>query len=152
AVTAITLAVLTSYAAPSAQASQTAPSKKAAAAPPRAQPSAARPKLAVLIMVDQMRADYVDRFKGDWTHGLKRLVTQGAWFRHAAYPYLTTVTCAGHATASTGAFPRVHGIIQNQWWDRDRRQMTTCTQDANAHNIGYGVAVPGGDSGVHLTM
>ncbi len=127
------------------------PRARAAAAQP-ARAAVARPKLAVLIMVDQMRADYVDRFKGDWTHGLKRLVTQGAWFRHAAYPYLTTVTCAGHATVSTGAFPRTHGIIQNQWWDRDRRQMTTCTQDANAHNIGYGVADSGGDSGVHLTM
>ena len=34
------------------------------------------PKLAVLIVVDQMRADYVDRFQGDWNAGLKRLVTQ----------------------------------------------------------------------------
>ena len=35
----------------------------------------APPKLAVILMVDQMRADYVDHFKGDWTAGLKRLVT-----------------------------------------------------------------------------
>ncbi len=63
------------------------------------------PKLAVLIVVDQMRADYVDRFQGDWTAGLKRLVTKGAWFSRAAYPYLDTVTCAGHATIGTGAFP-----------------------------------------------
>jgi predicted AlkP superfamily pyrophosphatase or phosphodiesterase len=118
----------------------------------RAQTPPVRPKLAVLIMVDQMRADYVERFKADWTHGLKRLVTEGAWFRHAAYPYLTTVTCAGHASVGTGAFPRTHGIIQNAWWDRDREQMTTCTQDANAHNIGYGVSAAGGDSGSHLTM
>ena len=63
------------------------------------------PKLAVIIVVDQMRADYVDRFNGEWTGGLKRIVTQGAWFQQAAYPYLTTVTCAGHATISTGSFP-----------------------------------------------
>src|SRR5581483_8435903 len=81
----------------------------------------APPKLAVLIVVDQMRADYVDRFKAEWTSGLKRLVTDGAWFRRAAYPYLTTVTCAGHATVSTGAFPHAHGIMQNVWWDRDSR-------------------------------
>jgi predicted AlkP superfamily pyrophosphatase or phosphodiesterase len=35
-------------------------------------------KLAVLIVVDQMRADYVDRFNGEWTGGLKRMVTQDA--------------------------------------------------------------------------
>src|SRR5262245_42331886 len=51
-----------------------------------------RPKLAVLIVVDQMRADYVDRFKDQWNYGLKRLITQGAWFSNAAYPYLATLT------------------------------------------------------------
>ena len=77
------------------------------------------PKLAVILVVDQMRADYVDRFQGEWTGGLKRMVTQGAWFQQAAYPYLTTVTCAGHATIATGSFPHRHGIFQNAWWDRE---------------------------------
>ena len=108
------------------------------------------PKLAVIIVVDQMRADYVDRFRGDWTAGLKRLVTSGAWFRRTAYPYLTTVTCSGHATASTGAFPHTTGIIQNAWYDRDNREPVSCTQDSNAHDIGYGNPIKTGDSGVWL--
>ena len=77
-------------------------------------------------MVDQMRADAVDRFKGDWSAGLKRLVTTGAWFRRAAYPYLTTVTCAGHATVSGGTF-HTHGVFRNAWWDRDAHRVMTCT-------------------------
>jgi predicted AlkP superfamily pyrophosphatase or phosphodiesterase len=104
-----------------------------------AQPAAKnRPKLAVLIVVDQMRADYVDRFRGDWTGGLNRMVKQGAWFRRAAYPYLTTVTCAGHATISTGAFPHTHGIVQNAWWDRAAKATTTCTNDPDATAVSYG--------------
>ena len=86
----------------------------------QAEGSASQPvKLVVVLIVDQMRADYVDRFRGDWTRGLKRLLDQGAWFSRAAYPYLNTVTCAGHATVSTGAFPRTHGIVQNGWYDRE---------------------------------
>jgi len=50
-----------------------------------------RPKLAVVIVVDQMRADYVERFRGDWRSGLERLVTRGPWFRQTAYPYSDTV-------------------------------------------------------------
>ena len=46
------------------------------------------PKLVVLISVDQMRGDYVDRFHHQWTKGLNRLVTEGAWFRQADYPVL----------------------------------------------------------------
>jgi predicted AlkP superfamily pyrophosphatase or phosphodiesterase len=110
------------------------------------------PKLAVIIVVDQMRADYVDRFNSEWTGGLKRMVTQGAWFQQAAYPYLTTVTCAGHATIATGSFPHTHGVFQNAWWDREARRQMTCTQDPKATNIGYGAPVTGGDSAYRLQV
>ena len=101
------------------------------------QPSIAPPKLVVLIVVDQMRADYIDRFQGNWSRGLKRLVRDGAWFRKAAYPYLQTVTCAGHATISTGALPHVHGIPANQWWDREAGRQMACTEDPSVTNLGY---------------
>jgi predicted AlkP superfamily pyrophosphatase or phosphodiesterase len=106
-----------------------------------------RPKLVVVLVVDQMRADYVDKFRSQWTGGLKRLVEEGAWFRDAAYPYAATETCVGHSTISTGAFPATHGMVANAWWDRDTQKMVTCTADPQAKNVGYaGVAAKGGDS------
>src|SRR6267378_7262855 len=106
-----------------------------------------RPKLVVLLVVDQMRADYVEKFHGQWTGGLKRLVEEGAWFRDAAYPYATTETCVGHATISTGAQPATHGMIANAWWDREQQKMVTCTADPKVKNGGYaGASVKGGDS------
>ena len=107
----------------------------------------ARPKLVVLIVVDQMRGDYVDKFKGQWTGGLKRLLDEGAWFREAAYPYAATETCVGHATISTGAFPANHGMIANAWWDRDSQKMVTCTFDPNVKNIGYPAGEASTDEG-----
>src|SRR5438874_7804802 len=118
---------------------------------PHAAPAVA-PRLAIIIVVDQMRADYVDRFNGAWKAGLKRMVDQGAWFQQAAYPYLTTVTCAGHATISTGAFPHTHGVFQNAWWDRDARKQMTCTEDPRATAIGYGAPMIGGDSAYRLQV
>src|SRR5579863_2895045 len=113
----------------------------------------ARPKLVVLIVVDQMRADYVDKFRGQWTGGLKRLVEEGAWFRAAAYPYAATETCVGHATISTGAFPQSHGMVANAWWDRAEQKMVACTSDPSAKNIGYaGISVTGGDSAVRMEL
>ena len=106
-----------------------------------------RPKLVVMIVVDQMRADYVDKFRGQWSGGLKRLVDEGAWFRAAAYPYAATETCVGHATISTGALPVSHGMVANAWWDRDTQGMVTCTADPNAKNVAYaGGTTAGGDS------
>src|SRR5437870_1111216 len=87
------------------------------------------PRLVVLLIVDQMRGDYIDHFGSRWTQGLHRLVTQGAWFRQAEYPYADTFTCPGHASVSTGSVPAVHGIILNDWWDRETSAQVTCTQD-----------------------
>jgi predicted AlkP superfamily pyrophosphatase or phosphodiesterase len=105
-----------------------------------------RPKLVVLLVVDQMRGDYVDKFRGQWTGGLKRLVQEGAWFREAAFPYAATETCVGHSTISTGSFPSAHGIVANAWWDRETQKMVTCTADPKAKNVGYaGFSPKGGD-------
>jgi len=68
-----------------------------------------RPKLLVILTVDQMRADYVDRYGHTWTKGLNRLVGNGARFTNAAFPYLNTVTCAGHATIGTARTPQRTG-------------------------------------------
>ena len=68
------------------------------------------PALVVVLVVDQMRRDYIEDYGGPWTGGLRRLLDEGAWFTKAAYPYLTTLTCPGHATISTGSFPSTHEI------------------------------------------
>jgi predicted AlkP superfamily pyrophosphatase or phosphodiesterase len=135
---------------------QTAPPKKAKSTEAdRTQRinAAAKPKLVVVLVVDQMRADYVDKFLEQWTGGLKRLVEQGAWFRQAAYPYAATETCVGHSTISTGALPATHGMVANAWWDRDSQKMITCTADPNVKNIGYaGASVKGGDSAWRMLL
>ena len=56
------------------------------------------PRLVVLLVIDQFRADYADLYGHQWSHGLARLFNGGAVFPLAAYPYSNTVTCAGHAT------------------------------------------------------
>jgi predicted AlkP superfamily pyrophosphatase or phosphodiesterase len=104
------------------------------------------PRLIVLLVVDQMRADYIDRYRQHWTRGLSRLLTQGAWFRQVDYPYFNTVTCPGHATISTGAVPQLHGLILNNWWDRAAGKQVTCTEDLASRAISYGGPVTTGDS------
>lgn len=107
------------------------------AAPSSSAPAAPRPKLLVLLVVDQMRADYFDRYGVQWTKGLRRLFDQGAHFRRAAYPYLATLTCPGHATIGTGTYPATHGVALNAWWDREARRLIACTEDPDARPVFY---------------
>ena len=88
------------------------------------------PTLLVLVVVDQMRADYLARFDRHFTSGFRRLIDQGAIFERTFYPYLNTVTCVGHATLGTGAWPKTHGIILNEWYRRDLGRVRSCTADA----------------------
>src|SRR5690242_3950312 len=129
----------------------------AQATSPKAAKPPQRPKLVVLLVVDQMRADYVDKFRFQWTGGLKRLVEEGAWFREAAYPYAATETCVGHSTISTGSFPATHGMVANAWWDRETQKLVTCTADPNVKDIGNAGATPsatttGGDSAARMAV
>ncbi len=96
------------------------------------------PPLVVLIVADQFRGDYIQRYGRMWTKGLRRLVDTGAYFPLAAYPYANTVTCPGHSTIATGAFPRTHGMIGNEWFDRATRRSTTCTNDPGVTSVPYG--------------
>ena len=114
--------------------------------------SADPPSLVVVLVIDQMRSDYIDSYQHQWQAGLKRLLAEGAWFRRAAYPYLGTGTCAGHATISTGTFPAQHGMILNGWWDRERAALIRCTDDAEHPNVSYGQPLDGGTSAVRLAV
>ena len=116
----------------------------APASPVTTSTTPAAPRLVVMLVVDQMRNDYIDDYGASWTHGLRRLVSEGARFRNAAYPYFNTVTCAGHATIGTGTVPAFHGIILNQWWHREDQRERSCTDDPSAPTIPYGSGQPGG--------
>ena len=112
----------------------------------RVQAQAARPKLVVFVVVDQMRGDYPIRYATLLQHGLKRLTTDGAWYRNGAYPYAMTVTCAGHTTIGTGTLPYKHGMIGNTWYDRTTGKPTTCNADPESREVSYAISSGAGDS------
>jgi predicted AlkP superfamily pyrophosphatase or phosphodiesterase len=103
-----------------------------------AQRPPARPRLIVLLVADQFRADFVDQYSRQWTGGLHRMVTQGAVFTRAAYPYAITKTCAGHSSIGTGTLPSTHGMIDNDWWDASKHRTQGCTEDRTVIDIPYG--------------
>jgi predicted AlkP superfamily pyrophosphatase or phosphodiesterase len=94
----------------------------AAAPPAPAQAYAANPKLVILLVIDQFRGDYLDRFRADLKNpnGFNLFLRQGAYFPTCYYDYANTKTAPGHATIGTGAYTDGHGIGSNEWWDLSR--------------------------------
>ena len=75
-----------------------------------------RVRLAVLVVFDQMRGDFPEKWKPLFgPDGFIRLQNQGATFTRCYYPYGTTTTGPGHASMLTGTCPDRHGIVNNNW-------------------------------------
>jgi len=93
--------------------------------------------LVVILVVDQMRADYLTTFASRWQRGFRTLLERGTQFTHAEYPYWSTITCAGHTSIATGTLPRTHGMVLNRWWDRAAHRVVACNDDPGAAAVSY---------------
>ncbi|MFY7964978.1 MAG: alkaline phosphatase PafA [Chitinophagaceae bacterium] len=97
-----------------------------------------KPKLVVGILIDQMRWDYLMRFKPLFKNngGFKRMMNNGFNCNNTMINYAPTVTACGHACVYTGSVPNIHGIVGNSWWDKLDNKMAYCTEDKNVEGIG----------------
>jgi predicted AlkP superfamily pyrophosphatase or phosphodiesterase len=107
-------------------------------------PEILRPKLVVVISIDQFRADYLERFadhylppiSGGKVGGFRYLTEKGANFYDAHYTHIPTATGPGHATLLTGSIPALHGIVENEWFDRVTGKPVYCVSDPETVTLG----------------
>src|SRR5947207_13047814 len=89
---------------------------RSTAAAPAVEPAnvpAPKPRLVVVITVDQLRPDYLERYRPQLRGGLATLLKQGAVFTEAYHDHAITETAPGHATILSGRWPAHTGIIRN---------------------------------------
>ncbi len=97
----------------------------------------ARPKLIVVIVIDQFRGDYLERYRDQFGDGGFRLfIDRGAYFTDCNYDYANASTAPGHATLFTGSYTSGHGIIANEWWDPQKKKRVTSVEDDTTKLVG----------------
>src|SRR5262245_21956622 len=103
--------------------------------------AAEKPSLVIVISVDQMRPDYLDRFRPYFRKdGFARFLEAGAVFPQARQRYASTFTGPGHAAIGGGLDPTHSGIVANYWYDADRHREVYCVEDRRTQWVG---TVPG---------
>jgi predicted AlkP superfamily pyrophosphatase or phosphodiesterase len=112
----------------------------AAQAPQRKpEPSNSRPnaRLVLLIVVDQFRYDYLERF-GDLfgRRGIGRMLRKGASWTNTDYDQMPTYTAPGHASLMTGSWPNRNGIVANEWYERETGRKVSSVTDAETKLLG----------------
>lgn len=113
-------------------------------------PESARPALMVLVVVDQLRADLLERYADLYSGGFKRLHDSGYSFTNAAHDHAVTVTAPGHATLATGVYPSRHGVISNLWLEKSGNTWVNVENIADSTVKIVGVPDARGASPVHL--
>src|SRR6266516_4853330 len=104
----------------------------------------ARPKLIVFVVIDQFRADYLERYRDQFGEGgFKLFLDHGAYFTNCNFNYANTQTAPGHATLLTGAYSNGHGIATNEWWDPQLKRMVTSVQAQATKLVGITSTAPG---------
>ncbi|MGP0021377.1 MAG: alkaline phosphatase family protein [Candidatus Sulfotelmatobacter sp.] len=95
------------------------------------------PKLVVVIVIDQFRGDYLERYRDQFGDaGFRFLLDHGAYFPNCDYNYANTRTAPGHSTLFTGAYSNGHGIVANEWWDAKKKHMVTSVEDDATKLVG----------------
>ncbi len=96
-----------------------------------------RPKIVVGIVIDQMRYDYLSKY---WikfgNNGFKKIIAGGFNCKNTQYNYVPTYTGPGHASIYSGTTPENHGIIANDWYDKNLRKYVYCAEDTSVKTIG----------------
>jgi hypothetical protein len=100
--------------------------------------AAERPALIVVVSVDQLCYEYLERFYKNFdAQGVfRRCEAEGVWMTNCRHQHAFTYTAPGHAVQLTGCYPSEHGIIENDWWDRTLGKKTYCVFDPDAKLIG----------------
>src|SRR5574339_315373 len=100
--------------------------------------AAAKPSLVVVIAVDQLRADLLDRYGTAFTGGFKRLRDHGHWFPQTYVDHAITISHPGHATIATGMHPSHHGIVDAAFYagPPGARVFTDAVEDKGSPIVG----------------
>ncbi len=90
-----------------------------------------KPKLALVVVVDQLRRSDLERLGPQLTGGFRRLLDQGARI-DGHYGQQNTYTAPGHALVLSGSYGYLNGIIQNKYFDRASGKSLGMLSDADA--------------------
>lgn len=98
--------------------------------------AAPAPRLAVVLVVDQLGWEALERLRPKLGRGgVQRLLSEGAVFSAAHYTHAATYTGPGHACIATGSYADRNGIVSNNFYDRAAGKSFTMLADPEHRHL-----------------
>lgn len=95
-----------------------------------------KPALIIMISVDMLSGEIMDRFTDNLPGGLGKLLREGVVFQNGFQEHAFTETGPGHSTLLSGRHPSSTGIPNNSWIDMNTGKTEYCVDDVDATNFG----------------
>ena len=104
-----------------------------------------KPKLVLVLVIDQFRADYLERFRSRFLPaksangslgGFQYLMAEGAYYPQAQFDLLQNMTGPGHSQILSGSYPYQNGIALNRWYDKATGEKVYCSEDDSHATLG----------------
>ena len=92
------------------------------------------PALIAVIVLDQFRDSYFEEYKNEMKN-IKQIASEGLRYTHAMVDHLPTATAVSHTSIGTGAKPSVHGIVGNNFYDIEKKQIVYAMEGSNPKYI-----------------
>lgn len=88
------------------------------------------PRLVVTIVIDQLRTDRLEQYSAQFSaDGFRRLLSDGALYTQASYPFMPVDLASATACISTGTTPYYNGISGNRWMNKNTLRPIGCCDD-----------------------
>ena len=111
------------------------------------------PRVAIGIVVENMRPDYVDRYWDKFGDGgFRKLYNRGTVYQGFTISQHILNNATGMATLYTGSYPSVHGIIDENWYDREKEKVVNCVEDEKTGSVGTNKKSAGSSPGMLKTF
>lgn len=96
----------------------------------------AQPKIVVGIMVDQLRSDYMEKYKSLFGNGgFRKLLDEGLVYTNGTYNFVSPDRSSATATLYSGTEPAYHGIIGNRFMERNSLKVRSCVDDSDCSGV-----------------
>ncbi|MGD9509030.1 MAG: alkaline phosphatase family protein, partial [Geminicoccaceae bacterium] len=111
------------------------------------------PKLVVFMAIDGFPQEQLLKYYDQYGEGgFRLLVDEGAWYGNNHYSHATTYTGVGHATLLSCAHPYKHGVVGNDWLDKETGKRIYSTEDARYKYLDEDTAEHAGTSPFNIKV
>jgi len=110
------------------------------------------PKLTIVLIVDQLAHHHIKKLKPYLRYGIKDLFSHGVVYSNAYHPHGVPETTPGHHAFSTGALPKDHGAVTNQWLDAECHKIAYDLDTSKEAAVLSNLECPENGKSCHNTM